>query len=149
MFLLQSCALYRSLSEHTPGCLPGPSIKFISLHLRLFLFLQVFRFCKSKCHKNFKKKRNPRKTRWTKAFRKAAGKELTVVGWFLFDFNIFTPCIPMHVCQDVFVNTTLLIFQDNALKFEKRRNIPLKYQRELWSKTGKSQRHLKLEMHIG
>lgn len=47
-------------------------------------------------------KRNPRKTRWTKAFRKAAGKELTV---------------------------------DNALEFEKRRNIPHKYQRELWTKT--------------
>lgn len=40
--------------------------------------------------------------RWTKAFRKAAGKELTV---------------------------------DNALEFEKRRNIPIKYDREMWKKT--------------
>lgn len=27
-------------------------------------------------------------------------------------------------------------FQDNSLEFEKRRNIPVKYNRELWQKTG-------------
>ncbi|CAE6515680.1 unnamed protein product [Rhizoctonia solani] len=59
---------------------------------------KVFRFCSSKCHKNFKMKRNPRKVKWTKAFRKAAGKEMTI---------------------------------DSTFEFEKRRNVPVRYNREL------------------
>ncbi|KAJ4425007.1 ATPase-activating ribosome biosynthesis protein [Gnomoniopsis sp. IMI 355080] len=66
---------------------------------------KVFRFCRSKCHKNFKMKRNPRKLKWTKAFRKAAGKEMTV---------------------------------DSTLVFGARRNIPVKYDRELMGKTLKA-----------
>lgn len=60
---------------------------------------------RSKCHKNFKMKRNPRKLKWTKAFRKAAGKEMTV---------------------------------DSTLVFGARRNIPVKYDRELMGKTLKA-----------
>nr|XP_054111116.1 probable ribosome biogenesis protein RLP24 [Callithrix jacchus] len=55
-------------------------------HGRIFVCndRKVFRFSKSKSHKNFKKKHNSHKGRWTKAFRKAAGKELTVGNSFEF-----------------------------------------------------------------
>ena len=65
---------------------------------------QIFKFCRSKCHKNFKKKKNPRKAKWTKVFRKSNGKELAV---------------------------------DPAFEFERRRNVPVKYDRELWKTTSK------------
>ncbi|KII88435.1 hypothetical protein PLICRDRAFT_54272 [Plicaturopsis crispa FD-325 SS-3] len=70
---------------------------------------KVFRFCTSKCHKNFKMKRNPRKVRWTKAFRKAAGKEMTI---------------------------------DSTIDFEKRRNVPVRYDRELVQTTLKAMKRV-------
>jgi large subunit ribosomal protein L24e len=50
-------------------------------------------------------KRNPKKLRWTKAFRRATGRELT---------------------------------NDRTLEFEKRRNRPVRYNRETWEKTVKA-----------
>ena len=64
-----------------------------------------FKFCRSKCHKAFKQRRNPRKLRWTKAFRKAAGKELAV---------------------------------DSTLTFASRKNVPVRYNRDLVSTTLKA-----------
>ena len=78
---------------------PGHGITFVRNDCK------IFRFCKSKCHNNFKLRRNPRRTRWTKAFRWSRKKELT---------------------------------NDNVLHFEKKRNIPIKYDRERMAKTIKA-----------
>ncbi|WAQ99842.1 RLP24-like protein [Mya arenaria] len=82
---------------------PGHGIEFVRNDCK------IFRFCRSKCHKGFKKKRNPRKARWTKAYRKAAGKDLAV---------------------------------DPSFEFEKRRNVPVKYDRQLWTTTVKAMQRI-------
>eukprot|EP01039_Chlorochromonas_danica_P004189 gene4189-4602_t len=82
---------------------PGHGISFVRNDSK------VFSFCRSKCHKNFIRKRNPRKSKWTKAFRRNAGKEMTV---------------------------------DSTFEFEKRRNRPIKYNREKMEQTLKAMKRV-------
>mmetsp|Transcript_57077 Transcript_57077/g.139076 ORF Transcript_57077/g.139076 Transcript_57077/m.139076 type:complete len:188 (-) Transcript_57077:5-568(-) len=77
-------------------CYPGHGMVFVRNDSK------QFRFCRSKCHRNFNKKRNPRKVAWTKSYRKTRGKEMAV---------------------------------DKTFDFEKRRNRPVKYDRDLMGKT--------------
>ena len=71
---------------------PGHGICFIRNDSK------TFKFCRTKCHKNFKMKRNPRKVKWTKVYRALRGKDLS---------------------------------NDTIFEFERRRNRPIKYNREL------------------
>jgi large subunit ribosomal protein L24e len=80
-------------------CYPGKGVTFVRNDAK------AFRFCRPKCQKGFKRKRNPRKVAWTKAFRRTNGKEMTV---------------------------------DSTFDFEKRRNRPVKYDRDLMANTLKA-----------
>ncbi|XP_062176789.1 probable ribosome biogenesis protein RLP24 isoform X2 [Alnus glutinosa] len=60
---------------------------------------------RSKCHKNFKMKRNPRKVKWTKAYRRLHGKDMT---------------------------------QDSTFEFERKRNRPERYDRNVTENTLKA-----------
>lgn len=62
-----------------------------------------FRFCRSKCHKNFKLRRNPRRLRWTKASRVQAGKEMVCDSTLLFGAR---RNVPQRYDRDL-VNKTL------------------------------------------
>ncbi|XP_020254630.1 probable ribosome biogenesis protein RLP24 [Asparagus officinalis] len=74
---------------------PGHGIQFVRNDAK------IFRFCRSKCHKNFKMKRNPRKVKWTKAYRRLHGKDMT---------------------------------QDSTFEFERKRNRPERYDRNVTEK---------------
>jgi len=94
---------------------PGHGIQFVRNDAK------IFRFCRSKCHKNFKMKRNPRKVKWTKAYRALHGKDMT---------------------------------QDSTFEFERKRNRPERYDRNMTEQTLKAipviikARHDRLKKHI-
>jgi len=83
---------------------PGHGIMFVRNDAK------ALRFCASRCNRHFKQKWNPRRTRWTKAYRKSHGKEMAL---------------------------------DSSFEFEKRRNRPVKYDRELVATTIKVMKRVK------
>ncbi|MFS7991054.1 putative ribosomal protein L24e [Helianthus anomalus] len=100
---------------------PGHGIQFVRNDAK------IFRFCRSKCHKNFKMKRNPRKVKWTKAYRRLHGKDMTQrnprkVKW--------TKAYRRLHGKDM--------TQDATFEFERKRNRPERYDRNLTENTLKA-----------
>ena len=85
---------------------PGHGIEFIRNDSK------VFKFCRSKCHKHFKAKHNPRKVKWTKVF--------------IFYFIYIKAYRKLHNKEMV---------KDTVFEFEKKRNEPVVYNRELYITT--------------
>ena len=63
---------------------------------------KIFRFCRSKCHRHFKAKHNPRKLKWTKAYRKLHGKEMTKDAIFEFEKKRNEPLV---YNRETYINT--------------------------------------------
>eukprot|EP01080_Neovahlkampfia_damariscottae_P000971 gene971-9878_t len=95
----------RILECSTCGCpiYPGHGSTFVRNDSK------VFQFCARKCSQLFKKRANPRRIKWTKAYRKTRGKELAM---------------------------------DTTFDFEKKRNVPVKYDRELYQNTIKAMKRI-------
>ncbi|KAM3143040.1 hypothetical protein pb186bvf_004858 [Paramecium bursaria] len=75
---------------------PGHGIAFVRNDSKMF------RFCRSKCHRHFKAQHNPRKTKWTKAYRKAMGKDMTKDTVFEFEQKRNEP---LKYNRDLYINT--------------------------------------------
>ena len=95
----------------------------------------MFRFCRSKCHKNFKAKRNPRKVRWTKAYRKTHGKELTVDPVYEFEKSKDTA---VRYDRNVWINTVQVMERLDHIRTER--------ESRFWEKRMKDSEHHKREM---
>lgn len=108
---------------------PGHGIVFVRNDSKMF------RFCRSKCHNNFKAKRNPRKIRWTKAYRKTHGKELVTDPVYEFEKQKDTA---IRYNRDVWTDTIQAMDQLSDLRTKKENTF---YERRM-----KRVKHLKKEI---
>ena len=91
------------------GCpiYPGHGMCFIRNDCRMF------RFCSSKCNRHFKVRHDPKKSKWTKAYRKTMGKELIYDKSLEFEQQKVEP---IKYDRDQYVKTIKLIRKIQKLK---------------------------------
>lgn len=81
---------------------------------------KIFRFCTSKCRKNFGMKRNPMKLKWTKTFRKANGKELAVDSTMDFEQRRH---VPVKYNRELVANTLKAMKRVDEIKQRRQRDL--------------------------
>lgn len=96
---------------------------------------KMFRFCRSKCHRNFKAKKNPRKIRWTKAYRKTHGKEL-----------VTDPVYDFEKVKDTTIKYNRDIWTDTVQAMDKLSALRKKREDRFFMKRMKRAEHDKKEM---
>ncbi len=96
---------------------------------------KMFRFCRSKCHRNFKAKKNPRKLRWTKAYRKTHGKEL-----------VTDPVYDFEKVKDSTIKYNRDVWTDTVQAMDKLAVIRKKREDRFFEKRMKKAEHDKKEM---
>ena len=93
---------------------------------------KMFRFCRGKCLRSFKAKRNPRKVRWTKAYRKTHGKEITV-----------DPVLEFEKHKDEAIRYNRDLWVETVQAMEKIEEIKSKREERFWNERMKKSAHIK------
>eukprot|EP00831_Metopus_contortus_P026642 TRINITY_DN2261_c0_g2_i1.p1 TRINITY_DN2261_c0_g2~~TRINITY_DN2261_c0_g2_i1.p1 ORF type:complete len:170 (+),score=28.64 TRINITY_DN2261_c0_g2_i1:217-726(+) len=117
---------------------PGHGITFIRNDCK------EFHFCRSKCHKLFKGKKNPRKIRWTKASRTLRGKEL--VGDTVNEFEKRRDA-PVKYNRGLWVKTIQAMKRVDEIKQKRVKRL---YAKRMAAVKGKKQEHIEkgLQKHL-
>lgn len=110
---------------------PGHGIAFVRNDSKMF------RFCRSKCHKYFKAKRNPRKMRWTKAYRKTNGKEL-----------VCDPVYEFEKYRDEAIRYDRNIWVDTIQAMDKLKDLRKQREDRFWERRMMKSQHTKKEIII-
>lgn len=107
---------------------------------------QTFRYCSRKCRMKFNRKANPRKLKWTKAYRRTRGKELTMDTTFDFEQQRNRP--PKYD-RELYAQTIRAIQRISAIQLQRQRDFYYKRMKQsLHSKKALVKRELRKNIDL-